>query len=263
VSVRVDTAPAAVEPLLGLYGYLVGCALFAYCAAQRITLRIQISGTENLAPDSSYLFCVWHGMVPLALQCSVPHLPGPLTGRSHAWMQHPLWYMKPIHVLLRLIGVRRLVLGSSGHDGRRAADELAVLLQHGYSTVIMPDGPAGPRRTLKRGVLHLAAETNLPIVPLRFAASRSVTIPTWDRKEFPAPFSTIQLQIGRPITVAQGDLELAAELLLSELGGGNPGSEGDLRRTLRRASSSGFRASSSEGWPASSRIAVAGPTRLF
>ena len=220
MKVRVDTAPSAVKPLVALYGYLVGCALFVYCAAQRITLRIQISGTENLVPDSSYIFCVWHGMVPLALQCSVPHLPDPLTGRSHAWMQHPLWYMKPIHVLLRLIGVRRLVLGSSGHDGRRAADELAVLLRHGYSTVIMPDGPAGPRRTLKRGVLHLAAETNLPIVPLRFAASRSVVVPTWDRKEIPLPFSTIRLEIGRPIAVAQGDLELAAGLLLSELGGG-------------------------------------------
>ena len=161
MSVRVDTAPSAVKPLLALYGYLVGCALFVYCAAQRITLRIQITGTENLAPDSSYIFCVWHGMVPIALQCSVPHLPGPLTGRSHAWMQHPLWYMKPIHLLLRLIGVRRLVLGSSGYDGRRAADELAVLLRHGYSTVIMPDGPAGPRRTLKRGVLHLDLDLHL------------------------------------------------------------------------------------------------------
>ena len=220
--IRVDTAPSALKPLLGLYGVAVGYALFAYYAVQRITITIEFAGTDNLMPDSNYIFCHWHGTVPLALQCSVPHLPSPLTGRPHVWMQHPLWYMKPIHVLLGLIGVRRIVLGSTGHDGRRAAEELAGLLRAGYSTVVLPDGPAGPRRTLKRGVLHLAADSGVPIVPLLLEASRSVTLPTWDRKKFPAPFSTIRLHIGRPIPVARAELDHAAELLVLALGGGAP-----------------------------------------
>lgn len=132
MSIRVDTAPSALKPLLALYGYASGYALFAYYAVQRTTLTIEFAGTDNLAPDSNYIFCHWHGAVPLALQCSVPHLPSPLTGRSHVWMQHPLWYMKPIHVLLGLIGVDRIVLGSTGHEGRRAADELARLLRAGF-----------------------------------------------------------------------------------------------------------------------------------
>jgi len=225
VSIRVDNAPWAVKPLLAIYGYTLGCALFACYAVQRITLTIEITGTDNLTPEHNYIFCHWHGAVPLALQCSVPHLPNPLTGRSHAWMQHPLWYMKPIHVLLGLIGVRRIVLGSTGHDGRRAAGELAGLLRSGYSTVVLPDGPDGPRQTLKRGVLHLAAESGVPIVPLRLDASRSITAPTWDRKELPIPFSTIRLRIGRPIAVAEDAFENAAELLVLALAGDAPDSK--------------------------------------
>lgn len=225
MSIRVDTAPLALKPLLALYGYALGYTLFAYYAAQRITLAIEFAGTDNLTPESNYIFCHWHGAVPLALQCSVPHLPSPLTGRPHVWMQHPLWYMKPIHVLLGLIGVHRIVLGSTGHHGRRAADELAGLLRAGYSTVVLPDGPAGPRQTLKRGVLHLAAESGVPIVPLQLDASRSITVPTWDRKELPTPFSAIRLRIGRPIPVAGDEFDRAAALLVLALGGGAPDSK--------------------------------------
>ncbi len=222
MAIRVDTVPSALKPLLGLYGAALGYTLFAYYLVQRITLTIECAGTDNLTPDTNYIFCHWHGAIPITLQCSVPHLPSSLTGRSHAWMQHPLWYMKPIHVLLDLVGVRRIVLGSTGHDGRQAAEELVGLLRAGYSTVVLPDGPAGPRRVLKRGVLHLAADSGVPIVPLRLEASRSITLPTWDRKEFPAPFSTIRLHIGRPIAVAVAELDHAAELLVLELGGDRP-----------------------------------------
>lgn len=225
MSIRVDTVPLALKPFLSLYGYAVGYALFAYYAVQRTTLTIEIIGTDNLTPQRNYIFCHWHGAVPLALQCSVPDLPSPLTARSHAWMQHPLWYMKPIHVLLGLIGVRRIVLGSTGHGGRRAADELAGLLRAGYSTVVLPDGPAGPRQTLKRGVLHLAAESGVPIVPLRLDASRSISMPTWDRKELPIPFSAIRLRIGRPIAIRTDDFERAVEPLALALGGYAPDSK--------------------------------------
>lgn len=91
--------------------------------------------------------------------------------------------------------------------------------------MVLPDGPAGPRRALKRGVLHLAAESGVPIVPLQFDASGSITVPTWDRKEWPIPFSTIRVQVGRPIAVARGELDRAAELLVSALGGGAPDSK--------------------------------------
>ena len=60
---------------------------------------------------------------------------------SYAFMQHPTWYMKPCHVLLGSMGVEKIILASTGHFGRKAADELVEYLKRGYSTVVMPDGP--------------------------------------------------------------------------------------------------------------------------
>ena len=133
-------------------------------------------------------------------------------------MQHPAWYMKPIHVLLGLIGVKKLALGSSGHDGRKAADELVGYLQSGYSTVLLPDGPNGPPKVLKRGILHIAHQTHVAIVPLRLAASRFLVIKTWDRKKIPMPFSKVRIRVGRPITVNELTFDRAEQKLCGDLG---------------------------------------------
>lgn len=218
VSIRTDTAPTALRPVLAAYGYTLAAACYAWCLVQRVTLKIEIRGAEHVETQRGYIFCHWHGAIPLMLQCSVPRMPGVLRGRPHAWMQHPLWYMKTVHVFIRLIGVRRIVLGSTGHDGRKAADELAALLRAGYSTFVFPDGPAGPRQTLHRGVLHLSAQTGVPIVPIRLDASRAISARTWDRKQVPLPFSTIRMSIGRAIVVEPGRLEQAAQRLLMALG---------------------------------------------
>lgn len=198
---RVDTLPAVLRPPLSLYGYGLGLLLFAYYLLQRLTIRVVVEGHQQLRP-SNYVFCHWHGSTPLSLQCGVPRLPSFMRTRPHAWMQHPLWYMKPIHVFLRLMGVKKLVLGSTGHGGREAADVLAEYLRAGYSTVLLPDGPAGPARVLKRGILHVALASNVPIVPLRVTASRAFVAGTWDRKEYPLPFTRLRIQVGDPIAVA-------------------------------------------------------------
>ena len=49
--------------------------------------------------------------------------------KPYVWMNHPAWYMKGIHLYLRLMGVRALVMGSSGHGGRRALEGVVTWLQ--------------------------------------------------------------------------------------------------------------------------------------
>ncbi len=216
---RVDSLPLALRPLVWLYGYGLGLAWYAYYLVQRLTTRVRIEGAERIDPTASLIFCHWHGMIPLNFQCSVPRIPRVLAGRPHVSMQHPLWFMKAVHVMLRLMGVKQLALGSTGHEGRHAADELVGYLRSGYSTMLFPDGPAGPPRVLKRGVLHIAAQSGVPIVPLRLEATRCVTLNTWDSKQFPLPFSTIRIRIGAPIAVPAGELERAERELTAALGG--------------------------------------------
>lgn len=215
---RVDTVPTLLQPAVALYGYGLGVLLFALYVLQRLTITVRVEGGQNVVAGANYIFCHWHGSVPLSLQCSVPRLPAPLRHQPHVWMQHPMWYMKPIHVLLRLIGVKQLVLGSSGHDGRHAADELVDYLRRGYSTVLLPDGPHGPPRVLKKGILHIGQQSGVAIVPLRITATRCLAAKTWDRKQIPLPFSTVRVRIGHPIVVGRLTLDQLADRLCRALG---------------------------------------------
>jgi lysophospholipid acyltransferase (LPLAT)-like uncharacterized protein len=126
--------------------------------------------------------------------------------------------MKPIHLLLRFTGVEKIILGSTGHYGREAADELVGYLKKGYSTVLLPDGPNGPPFVLKKGILHVSLQSQVPIVPVQFRASRFLESNTWDRKKFPFPFSTIRVQFGNPIQISKDNFDEAYDEITSALG---------------------------------------------
>jgi hypothetical protein len=133
-------------------------------------------------------------------------------------MQHLFWFMKPIHLLVRLVGVRKIVLGSSGHEGIKAADELVEFLKQGFSTVMFPDGPVGPPRVAKKGVLHISRQSGVPIVPVRFHVRRRLHLPTWDRKTLPLPFGRIEVEFRKPLSPPGEDLDAAWRCLSDELG---------------------------------------------
>ena len=66
---------------------------------------------------------------------------------------------------------------------------------------LIPDGPRGPRRYVKPGLIYLAARTGLPIVPMGFAYDRPLRLKSWDRFALPRPFSRAASVAGAPITV--------------------------------------------------------------
>jgi hypothetical protein len=133
-------------------------------------------------------------------------------------MQHPTWYLKPSHVLLRFVGVKKIILGSSGYSGKEAADQLVEYLKKGYSTVVLPDGPSGPPFQMKKGALHISMQSNVPIVPMRFKASHSFEISNWDRRKWPLPFSTITVEYGEPIQITKDNFEMAYDIISDSLG---------------------------------------------
>ena len=151
--------------------------------------------------------------LPACNQAIVPKIPAILDRAPQSWMQHPVWYMKPIHVLLRLMGVKKIIWGSTGHSGRDAAELLVDHLRQGYSTVLNPDGPNGPAFVIKKGILHLSLKSCVPVVPLRFSSSSFIELKTWDRKKFARPFSTIELNISEPIYVTSDNFEYVHDLI--------------------------------------------------
>ena len=215
---QVDKVPIIIRPQFYLYGYGLGLLLFFFLLILKVTTKVKISGREKLRKDSNHIFCLWHSFVPLALISAIPFIPAILDRTPQAWMQHPVWYMKPIHVLLRLMGVKKIILGSTGHSGRDAAELLADNLREGYSTVLNPDGPHGPAFVVKKGILHLSLKSGVPVVALRFSSSSFHELKTWDRKKFACPFSTIEIKFGTPIHVTNDNFEYAHDLIERELG---------------------------------------------
>ncbi len=214
---RVDNVPLILRPIFYLYGYGVAILIFILGLILRMMIKVEISGRENLRKNANYIFCHWHTFVPLALISAAPNIRRVLDRASHAWMQHPSWYMKAIHILLRLIGVDKIILGSTGHSGREAADQLVEYLRRGYSTVIMPDGPAGPPCVLKKGILHMSMQSGVPIVAMQFSPSKFFELKTWDRKKWPYPFSTVKMKITAPIQITSDNLDEAYERVTAAL----------------------------------------------
>ena len=161
---RVDTVPWPVRPLYLAVTWAAGVALYLYYLFCRKTSRVSIEGPGNHDLSRHSIFCIWHeswwSYFVVFMRFSSPH----------AMISHPAAYMKPLHCVFRLMGLKRLVLGSSGDEGRQAVNELAGLVRRGWSTTISPDGPLGPPRSLKKGVLHIAAQSGVPIVPLTISA---------------------------------------------------------------------------------------------
>ena len=212
MALRIDTVPWFLKPVVAFYGYVLGHFQYFHYWFNHRTIRISWIGRENISPDKNYIFVYWHRYFPCYFSAFF-HF------KQHAWMVHPLLYMVHMWVLVRLLGVQKLIPGSTGNDGYKAACELIEALKSGYSTMICPDGPSGPPQVLKKGVLHIAAKSQVQIVPLHFTPKPSIWIRSWDKKLFPIPFGHLEVKIGQPIEVTAQNQKIVITALTSALNG--------------------------------------------
>jgi lysophospholipid acyltransferase (LPLAT)-like uncharacterized protein len=186
-------------------------ALYLYYWVCRLTSTICIEGPGNHDLSQHAIFCLWHESWWSYFVVFVRFR------RPHAIMSHPAAYMKPVHAVFRLMGAKWLFLGSSGEEGKLAADALAWFVHEGHSTTVSPDGPHGPARVLKRGVLHIAAQSRVPIVPLSIRSARFLPLPTWDSKRIPLPFNRITVTVHEAVAVTLGNFDEASARIAQAL----------------------------------------------
>jgi lysophospholipid acyltransferase (LPLAT)-like uncharacterized protein len=70
-----------------------------------------------------------------------------------------------------------------------------------FRLALAVDGPRGPHRQVKEGVIYLAAKTGLPIVPVASGYDRPWRARSWDRFALPRPFRRVVVLAGAPISV--------------------------------------------------------------
>ncbi len=98
-----------------------------------------------------------------------------------------------------------LARGSSTRGGATGLREMIRIGREGRALAFSPDGPRGPRRRCKPGVVKAAAETGLAIVPVGVSASRVWRLSSWDRFMIPKPGARVYVSYGNPIRISNVD----------------------------------------------------------
>lgn len=111
------------------------------------------------------------------------------------------------------------VRGSSSRGGKEALGEMLEYLRthRGVTIGLVADGPRGPARRSKMGIIVLAREAGVPLYPLRVWAQRHILLPNWDRTMIPLPFNRMLVWAGEPIVVPPDVNEEAMEQHRAEL----------------------------------------------
>lgn len=181
------------------------------------TLRVRESGQlhrlENDVGGNAVLV-LWHDRLFFAPIISQRFLNLPVcalisASKDGGWLA--AFYM--------LMGIRS-VRGSSNRRGAEALVALARAMRAGAHAGVTPDGPKGPRREFKPGVIALARISRRPVVLLGINYHRAWRLRSWDRFALPVPFSQVELTV-ETVSHSADDAEAAGRLgrRLSELSG--------------------------------------------
>ena len=105
--------------------------------------------------------------------------------------------------LLDAVGIQP-VRGSSSRGGAAAVRQMFALAERKH-LVIATDGPRGPRRVVKEGIVYLASQSGRPIVPTALASSWAwKPRGRWTDMVIPWPFSRVVVLGGTPIRIPPG-----------------------------------------------------------
>jgi hypothetical protein len=141
--------------------------IFMFLNLLRITLRIKQINSKNITDGwekgDNFIFCFWHGrllMMPFAN----------LRGKGKVLISRH----RDGELIARVMTFFGLgsIRGSFRKGTVSSIREIMNNLREGYDVAITPDGPKGPRYTVKDGIVELARLTGKSIVPITYGASK-------------------------------------------------------------------------------------------
>jgi lysophospholipid acyltransferase (LPLAT)-like uncharacterized protein len=178
----------------------------AFVAHRLLTCSYRLSVVEE-APEARCAYSIWHGHIWVLLWA--------MRGRRLRVMVSEHRDGEFIARVAQRLGYGT-VRGSSTRGGARALLELARAGREGDGHLLLTvDGPRGPAREVKEGIVFAASRTGLPVVPVGVAASRAWMARSWDRHVVPKPFARVAVAYGPGLAVPQdaGRDELAGRWL--------------------------------------------------
>lgn len=169
---------------------------YLYIRFLRRSMRIEFRGIDVLQQvreeSGSYILAFWHSRFVL-MPYAYPDGRIVVLASSHR-------DSRMLGNILTRFGLVR-VEGSSTRGGMAGLRALLRKVRAGFDVGITPDGPKGPRRQVKQGVVATARFTGLPVIPVTFSASAARRLGSWDRTLVPRPFARGLFVYGEPIRV--------------------------------------------------------------
>jgi len=169
-------------------------------------------GYEQDEPSEYFLYSIWHDLLLF-----------PIFGRECRNMAALVSGHRDGSVLADLMQRLEIniVRGSTSRGGARAVRALMAGAERRHIS-ITPDGPRGPRRVMKSGIVYLASRMQRAIIPTGYSASRSWSIRgSWTDLRVPQPLSIIYLLGGEPIRVpadlSRGGIEHYRQIVQREM----------------------------------------------
>lgn len=97
--------------------------------------------------------------------------------------------------------------------------EMIEAIKRGENVAVMVDGPNGPEKKAKKGIIALAKHTGVPIIPMNWysPAKNLIRIPTWDKLQFPIGFVDFLNSYAEPIYVPENVTEEEEKEILVKL----------------------------------------------
>lgn len=182
-------------------GLLLGFPLFVLIALWRATLRIRLVGGEHAEAIARagrpILHAIWHQRMVAGIFR--------FQYRRYVTMASRSRDGDVIAGFLFWWGFR-VVRGSSSRGGGEAlAEMIEALRRKGNGAALTPDGPRGPARRCKVGILRLAEAVDAPIMPVGSSSTRPRFLRSWDRYLVPMPFSRCVVVFGEGLRRAAGE----------------------------------------------------------
>lgn len=196
------------------------------------TYRIEVLGQQHrdhaaaLHAQGSFCIALWHEHLFASILAHHGQRFAPLASLSHDG--------DLVTRVMDRFGFQT-VRGSSSRGGGEARDGLVASTGDGWFTALTVDGPRGPRRRVKGGIIDIARRTGVAVLPLTtIASSHWILSRSWDQFKIPKPFAKIVVSYGAPVFVAPSTQGLAFGTAKSQVRSGLATAEAAAQTYLQR-----------------------------
>lgn len=179
----------------------------------RRTWRVHFEGPDPFASREPFVAAVWHRNLMLAgpIFCA-QRVAVPVSGSRDGDLTA---------AVLEKLGFEPPPRGSSSRGAASLLRGMIRCVERGTVVGVLADGPRGPARRVKPGVLAVARASERPLLPVGMSARPCLRFGSWDRALLPLPFATIKVAYGDALRVPKSthkrDLEILRQRLEQQL----------------------------------------------